>query len=89
MEDRFSANINQAKANVAYLRDNYFNKPDYVRLGVAQDPLVGVFGPITFQQSTQWTQILGGGGRRRRFSDAVVRKERRGHQCRRRVCLDL
>ncbi len=62
MEDRFSANINQAKANVAYLRDNYFNKPDYTRLGAAQDPLLGVFGPITFQQSTQWTQILAEAG---------------------------
>jgi Glycosyl hydrolase family 99 len=62
MEDRFSANIDQAKANVAYLRDNYFNKPGYIRLGAAEDPLVGVFGPITFQQPTQWTQILAEAG---------------------------
>jgi hypothetical protein len=62
MEDRFSANIEQATANVAYLRDNYFNKPAYVRLGEAQDPLVGIFGPITFQQPAQWTQILAQAG---------------------------
>ena len=62
MEDRFSANIDQATANVAYLRDNYFNKPNYMRLGEAQDPLVGVFGPITFQQPAQWTQILAQAG---------------------------
>jgi hypothetical protein len=62
MEDRFSANIDQAAANVAYLRDNYFNKPNYTRLGEAQDPLLGVFGPITFQQPAQWTQILSQAG---------------------------
>ena len=58
MEDRFSANINQAKANVAYLRDNYFNDPNYIRINADNDPLLMVFGPITFQQTTQWTQIL-------------------------------
>jgi hypothetical protein len=58
MEDRFTANIDQAKTNVAYLRDNYFTKPNYTRLGEGQDPLVGIFGPITFQQPAQWTQIL-------------------------------
>jgi Glycosyl hydrolase family 99 len=58
LEDRFSANTDQAKANVAYLRDHYFNQPDYIRLGASQDPLLMVFGPITFQQESDWTQIL-------------------------------
>jgi hypothetical protein len=62
MEDRFSANVDQAAANVAYLRDNYFNKTSYTRLGEAHDPLVGIFGPITFQQPDQWTQILANAG---------------------------
>jgi hypothetical protein len=62
MEDRFSANIAQARTNVAYLRDNYFNKPEYIRLGAAQEPLVGVFGPITFQQESLWTEILAEAG---------------------------
>jgi hypothetical protein len=70
LEDRFSTtshgngvpDINKGKANVAYLRDNYFNKPEYIRLGAAADPLVGVFGPITFQQPSHWTQILAEAG---------------------------
>jgi hypothetical protein len=62
LEDRFSANINQAKANVAYLRDNYFNDPNYIRINADNDPLLMVFGPITFQQPTQWTEILGQAG---------------------------
>jgi hypothetical protein len=62
MEDRFSASIGQAQANVAYLRDNYFNNSQYIRLGADQNPLLGVFGPITFEQESQWTEILDPGG---------------------------
>jgi hypothetical protein len=62
LEDRFSANVDQAKANVAYLRDNYFNQPEYIGLGTEPNPLVGVFGPITFQQESQWTEILAEAG---------------------------
>lgn len=71
LEDRFStkkvnnvtvADIDKAKANVAYLKNNYFNKPDYIRLGAGNDPLMGVFGPITFQTSSQWTDILAQAG---------------------------
>lgn len=62
MEDRFSANISQAEANVAYLRDNYFNNPQYIRQGAGDDPLLLTFGPITFEQPSQWTQILAQAG---------------------------
>jgi hypothetical protein len=62
MEDRFSANVDQAKANVGYLRDHYFNQPNYIRQGAAADPLLMVFGPITFQQPAQWTDILSAAG---------------------------
>ncbi|MEA2711600.1 MAG: hypothetical protein QOF78_4201, partial [Phycisphaerales bacterium] len=70
MEDRFSTvsssnltpDINKAKANMAYLRNNYFNNPSYIRHGAAADPLVGVFGPIRFQTESQWTQILAEAG---------------------------
>ena len=62
LEDRFSANVNQAKANVAYLRDNYFNQPDYIRLDAGQNPLLLNFGPITFQNASDWTQILSQAG---------------------------
>jgi Glycosyl hydrolase family 99/Dockerin type I domain len=62
MEDRFSANISQASANVAYLRDHYFNQSNYIRAGSGNDPLLMVFGPITFQQQSDWTQILSNAG---------------------------
>lgn len=62
LEDRFSANIGQAEANVAYLRDNYFNNPQYIRQGAGDDPLLMTFGPITFEQEWQWTQILAQAG---------------------------
>ncbi|AHM58471.1 hypothetical protein D770_00985 [Flammeovirgaceae bacterium 311] len=62
LEDRFSRNIDDAKANVRYLKDNYFNNPAYIRRGDNQDPLLAVFGPITFQQPAQWADILAEAG---------------------------
>ncbi len=62
MEDRFSRNIDEAKANVRYLKEHYFNNPAYIRWGDEQDPLLGIFGPITFQQPGQWTEILAEAG---------------------------
>jgi hypothetical protein len=62
LEDRFARNIEDAKANVRYLRDNYFNRPAYIRQGAAADPLLLVFGPIKLQQPADWTQILAEAG---------------------------
>jgi hypothetical protein len=73
LEDRFSDGIDDAQANVGYLRQNpnpgaypdypgYFENPAYIRLGAAADPLLMSFGPITFQQPAQWTQILAEAG---------------------------
>jgi hypothetical protein len=62
LEDRFSANVDQAIANVGYLRDHYFNRPEYIRQGAGNDPLLMVFGPITFQQPADWTSILSAAG---------------------------
>jgi hypothetical protein len=70
LEDRFSTvssgnltpDIEKGKANVRYLRDNYFNNPQYIRQNADADPLLGVFGPIRFQTAAQWTQILAEAG---------------------------
>ncbi|MEX0611021.1 MAG: hypothetical protein WD229_02780, partial [Pirellulales bacterium] len=70
LEDRFSTvsssnltpDVNKGRANMAYLRDNYFNNPSYIRQNATADPLVGVFGPIRFQTPSQWTQILAEAG---------------------------
>lgn len=70
LEDRFSTvssdnltpDVNKGKANMAYLRDNYFNNPSYIRQNPTADPLVGVFGPIRFETPSQWTQILAEAG---------------------------
>lgn len=66
MEDRFwttasggsTGDLSKAKANMDYLRDNYFTNPHYIRQNADADPLVGVFGPIRFQTPSQWTTIL-------------------------------
>lgn len=58
LEDRFARSVADEQANMRYLRDNYFNQPNYVRCGPANSPLMYVFGPITFQSPSQWSQIL-------------------------------
>jgi len=58
LEDRFSRSIDDVKENFAYLRDNYFNRDTYIRYGEDQDPLVCIFGPITFEDPADWEEIL-------------------------------
>jgi hypothetical protein len=62
LEDRFWGNIQQARNSLAYARDNYFNKSNYIRHGSGNDPLVGVFGPITHQTPSAWSDILSHAG---------------------------
>ena len=87
LEDNFSTvdnsensppDISKAIANVAYLKDYYFNRPAYIRLGVGNDPLLGVFGPQTFtppqDSPAQWTQILAAAGEDVNFLPLWYRK---------------
>lgn len=52
------ADINKATANMNYLRDNYFNKSNYITYGASNSPLLMNFGPQTFTTPAQWSQIL-------------------------------
>ena len=60
LEDRFTGSVANGQTNLTYARNNYFNRPEYIRYNNA--PLLGVFGPITFNQPSQWTSILGAAG---------------------------
>ena len=53
-------NMSKATANMNYLRDNYFNNPNYIRTtaGTNTGPLLFNFGPIRFTQASQWSQLL-------------------------------
>jgi hypothetical protein len=62
MEDRFSRSLSDVKANMTYLKNNYFNRSDYIRIGAGNAPLVCIFGPITFEQASNWTEILPSAG---------------------------
>jgi hypothetical protein len=57
-EDRFAADLAQAQANMRYLREHYFLRPEYIRHGKDQRPLLLVFGPITFQKPAEWDAIV-------------------------------
>lgn len=58
IEDRFWGNIQNARNSMTYARNNYFNRSNFIRHGGGNDPLVGVFGPITYQTPSQWADIL-------------------------------
>lgn len=46
------------KADLTYLENNYFSKPNYIKINNA--PLLMVFGPQTFQTPAEWTSIFSG-----------------------------
>jgi hypothetical protein len=62
IEDRFWASRSVASTNIIYAKNNYFGKPNYIRIGDGNDPLVGIFGPITLQTEADWTEILSNAG---------------------------
>src|SRR4029078_13693585 len=51
-------NTKKTTANLAYIGSNYVNQPDYIKAGPTNSPLLPIFGPITFTQSSQWNQIM-------------------------------
>ncbi|MEM6749289.1 MAG: dockerin type I domain-containing protein [Planctomycetota bacterium] len=60
LEDRFSANTSQGFANVAYVDDQYFPHPQYIRDDATGNPLLLNFGPITFNTPGEWSTVLAG-----------------------------
>jgi Glycosyl hydrolase family 99 len=64
LEDRFAGNVASGQAlaneqaNMRYLKDNYFNKPNYIKAGAGNSPILPIFGPITIESQSLWSQIL-------------------------------
>ncbi len=88
LEDRFSTvsssdltpDVNKAMANVAYLKNNYFNKPEYIRVARATIRCWRSLGRSD-SRGARARAVDANSGRSRRgreFSHAVVREERRG-----------
>ncbi len=48
--------LGQARNDMSYLRDNYFNKATYIKIN--NQPLMLDFGPQTFQTPSDWTNIF-------------------------------
>jgi hypothetical protein len=60
LEDRFATSTSEVTANINYAATNYFTKSNYITAGSTNTPLMPMFGPITYQSSSQWTTILSG-----------------------------
>lgn len=78
LEDRFSRSVDEVKANMAYLKDNYFSRDEYIRTGDGNDPLVCIFGPITFEDPADWTEILPAAGEEIEFLTLWYSAEKAG-----------
>jgi len=55
-EDQYAASVDAAKNDMTYVRDNFFNKPNHVK--VANVPALLVFGPQKYLNPADWTNIL-------------------------------
>lgn len=55
-EDQNAGSVDAAKADMSYARDNFFNKPNHMK--VSGQPALLVFGPQKFQNASDWSAIL-------------------------------
>ena len=60
LEDRFATSTSEVTANINYMEQNYATQSNYIKVGASKQPLTLLFGPITYQQPSQWTTILSG-----------------------------
>jgi MYXO-CTERM domain-containing protein len=55
-EDQYAASIDAASNDMAYVRNNFFSRPNRIEVNGA--PAILVFGPQKFNKATDWTTIL-------------------------------
>jgi beta-glucanase (GH16 family) len=58
LEDRFSRSIADVQQNIKYMSDYYFSENNYFRDVTSNKPFLGIFGPITFEQESDWNAIM-------------------------------
>jgi MYXO-CTERM domain-containing protein len=55
-EDNDAGSVGAAQSDMAYVRDNFFNKSNYIQ--VDSKPALMVFGPSRYHNAGDWTTIL-------------------------------
>ena len=55
-EDQYAASVAAATNDMAYVRDNFFSKPNHIKVNGV--PAMLVFGPQKFLNAADWTTIL-------------------------------
>ncbi|HET6281132.1 MAG TPA: hypothetical protein VFH73_09205 [Polyangia bacterium] len=55
-EDQNAASVDAARTDMSYVRDNFFSKPNHMKVNGA--PALMVFGPQKFRSAAEWTTIL-------------------------------
>jgi hypothetical protein len=60
LEDRFATSESEVTTNINYMEQNYADQSNYITVGASKQPLMLVFGPITYQEPSEWNTILSG-----------------------------
>jgi hypothetical protein len=60
LEDRFAGSTGDVTTNINYASQNYFGQSNYIRVGASNAPLMPIFGPVKYQQSSSWSTIMSG-----------------------------
>ena len=55
-EDQNAASVDAAKSDMTYVRDNFFSRPNHLKVNGA--PALLVFGPQRFKSAGEWSNIL-------------------------------
>jgi hypothetical protein len=55
-EDQYATSLDAAKNDMAYVRDNFFSRPNHLKVNGV--PAILVFGPQKFRAAADWTAIL-------------------------------
>jgi hypothetical protein len=55
-EDQYAVSVDVARNDMAYVRDNFFTRPNHIKVNGA--PALLVFGPQKFRTAADWTTIL-------------------------------
>jgi hypothetical protein len=55
-EDQYAVSIDAGKNDLSYVRDNFFNKPNYIQIGGV--PALLVFGPQKYVNAGDWSSML-------------------------------
>jgi hypothetical protein len=60
LEDRFATSTSEVTTNINYMEANYATQSNYIKVGASNQPLMPLFGPITYTAPNDWNASIPG-----------------------------